>query len=388
MEEGDRALDAKQYDLAITSFSRAAEAEPGNVAPRFQLALTLSLIGKHADAIPQYEKVLVLQPGLYEAQVNLALSYINTNKPDAAIPHLRAAVEQKPGDFRPALYLAQSLLATKQFAEAEAAFKKALAIEAMSAPAEAGVALALGYQGKVDEAAPHFQQAFNLDRTYRSSFVELAQLYEAAGRTKEAITFYRMFPDNPVALERLGVLLTEAGELPEAITALKDVVEKSPTPLRRIALAQAYVRNKQTAKAEAAIAEVVKTEPRDIELRLFYGKLLRDQRKFSQAAQEFLAVTKLDAKSAEAWSELGNVQIIAGEYAGALTAFDHVKALGAERPATAFYRGVALDRLNQFPEAIESYNQFLATNQGKFPDQEFQARQRVKTLEIELRKKR
>jgi len=43
--------------------------------------------------------------------------------------------------------------------------------------------------------------------------------------------------------------------------------------------------------------------------------------------------------------------------------------------------------LKQRPEAVENYNKFLALSQGKFPDQEFQARQRVRILEAELRKR-
>jgi len=64
------------------------------------------------------------------------------------------------------------------------------------------------------------------------------------------------------------------------------------------------------------------------------------------------------------------------------------RALGAEAPGNLFFRALTHDRLQQRPEAIENYNKFLATSQGKFPDQEFQARQRVRILENELRKKR
>jgi hypothetical protein len=42
--------------------------------------------------------------------------------------------------------------------------------------------------------------------------------------------------------------------------------------------------------------------------------------------------------------------------------------------------------LHQRPEALENYNKFLATSGGKFPDQEFQARQRARLLEKELRR--
>jgi hypothetical protein len=47
---------------------------------------------------------------------------------------------------------------------------------------------------------------------------------------------------------------------------------------------------------------------------------------------------------------------------------------------------MVLDRLHLVKDAMANYNQFLALSQGKNPDQEFQARQRVKTLEHEVKK--
>jgi len=388
LDQGSQALDAKQYDRAIELFTQATRSDPKDPTAEFQLALTYSLLGKDRDAIPHYQQAITLQPGFYEAELNLGLSLVRSHQIKEAIPHFRAAAEKKPMEFRPALGLAQALLENQQYPEAEAAFRKALAINAHSAPAEAGLAVSLGRQNKVDEAATHFQEAFTLDRTYRAGFVELATYYEASHRNKEAITFFRMFPDNPVALEHLGVLLTQAGELPEAITALEAVVEKSPTPERRIALAQAYAGNKQTGKAQAAVAPAVDASPKDTELRMFYGRLLRDQRKFPDAAAQFTAVTQLQPDSKEAWNELANVLMISEQYTQGLGALDKLKALGGESAGNLYYRALALDHLKQAKEAIPAYQQFLEAAQGKFPDQEFQARQRVKNLEAELRKRR
>ncbi len=387
VEDGNKALDAKQYDRAIELFTQAAAADPKDYAAEFQLALTYSLLGRDADAIPHYKATLDLKPGLYEAELNLGLSLLRTNDPAAAIPHFRAAVEQKPKELRPALHLAQALYNTNQYAEAAAAFQNAVAIDPRSAPAESGLAMSLARQNRADDAAPHYQQSFVLDRSYRAGFVELAQLYEANGRTSEAITFYRMFPDNPVALERLGVLLTASGQFAEAIQALQDVVEKMPTDSRRLALAQAYVKNKQADKALAILSPAVGAAPADFDLRMFYGRLLRDQRKFPDAVAQFVAATRIKPDAVEAWSELASVLVVAEQYPQALAAFERIRALGAESTGHFFFRALAHDRLQQRPEAIEYYNKFLATSQGKFPDQEFQARQRVRILQNELKKR-
>jgi tetratricopeptide (TPR) repeat protein len=387
LAEGNQALDAKQYDRALELFNKAAAADPQDYGAEFQLALTYSLLGKDPDAIPHYQKALVLEPHLYEAELNLGLSLLRTKDPARAIPHLKAAADQKPQEFRPAFYLAQALLDTQQYPAAEAAFRNAAALDTRSGAAQSGWAEALLRQGRADDAKPHVDDAFTLDRTFRHQYVELAELYQANHRTAEAISIYREFPDDPLAQEHLGVLLAAEGNLAEAIPSLELAVAKFPTEANRVALAKAYARNKQLDKAQAVAADAVEASPRDPELRLFYARFLRDQRKFPEAAAQFSAVTQMKPDSVEAWSELASVLVIAGQYPQGLAALDRLRALGAENSGHVFFRALALDHLDRRPEAIENYNKFLAGSQGKFPDQEFQARQRVRILEAELKKR-
>src|SRR5665213_1031162 len=386
LDDGNKALDAKQYDRALDLFSQAAAANPKDYAAHFQLALAYSLLGRDGDAIPQYKTTLELHPGMYEAELNLGLSLMRANHPAEAVDQFRAAAEQRPKEFRPALGLAQALYNTDRFPEAEAAYQKAVTLDARSAAAESGLAMSLIRQKRPDDAAPHVQQAFVLDRSYRAGFIALAELYESAGRAAEAIPIYRLFPDNPEALERLGMLLAASGNFAEAIPALERVVEKMPSEARRMALAKAYVENKQLDKAQALLQPAVQATPNDFDLRLFYGRVLRDQRKFPEASSEFNAAARIDPKSVVAWNELASALVLAEDYPQALLAFDHIRALNAEIPGNYFFRALAHDHLHQRPEAIENYKKFLATSGGKFPDQEFQARNRARTLEKELRR--
>jgi len=226
LEDGNKALDAKQYDRALELFNRAAAADPKDYAAHFQLALAYSLLGRDGDAIPQYKTALELHPGMYEAELNLGLSWMRTGHPVEAAEQFSAAAGQRPVEFRPALGLAQALYNTDRFPEAEAAYRKAVALDARSAAAESGLAMSLIRQKRADDAAPHVQQAFVLDRSYRAGFIALAELYESTGRATEAIALYRLFPDNPGAQERLGLLLAASGNFAEAIPPLETVVER------------------------------------------------------------------------------------------------------------------------------------------------------------------
>jgi lipoprotein NlpI len=114
---------------------------------------------------------------------------------------------------------------------------------------------------------------------------------------------------------------------------------------------------------------------------------LRDRRQFVPAAQQFAAAAKIRPDSVKAWNELAAVLVVNEDYAGGLAALDRVRALGKEVPGDFFYRGISLEKLRQPKPALEAYRQFLAADAGKMPDQEFQARQRIRIIESELNRR-
>lgn len=385
--EGIKALDGKRYDEAVGLFAKAVAEDPKDYAAHFHLALTYSLLGKDADAIPEYKTVLELKPGLFEAELNVGISLLRIKDATQALPYLKAACEQKPKEFRPAFYYAQAHFDDHHFAEAEAGFAAALAMNGGSAPAEFGLGQAIARQGQLSEAEPHYRKAAALDLGYKSSLLELAELYEKEHQTAAAIAIYREFPENPGAQERMGALLSESGDTADAIPALESAVAKSPTAANRVALAQAYAKNKQLDKAGPLVAAALASEPNDYELRLFYGRMLRDQRKFDLAAPQFLAASKLKPEAVQPWNELAGVLIVGEQYAQGIAALDRVRALGGETPSHFYLRGLAFDHLHQLKDALANYNRFLELSQNKFPDEEFKARQRARIIQHELDKR-
>jgi tetratricopeptide (TPR) repeat protein len=385
--EGIKALEAQHYEAAIDLLGKAVAAAPQDYTAQFQLALAYSLLGNDAEAIPHYRTALDLKPGLYEAELNLGLSLLRSKDAAAAIPFLKNAADQRPTEIRPVATLAQALLAARQFREAETAYNTVLGLNPKSAVAEIGLGEALAQQGRRAEAELHFRKAAALDPKYKDALLELAALYEADHQPAEAIAIYRDYPDNPAAQERMGALLLESGRASEAIAPLEASVAKSPTAANRLTLAQAYVKTQQSEKATPLMAAVVQAQPRDVPLRLFYARLLRDQRKFTDAAAQFMTAAQLQPDLAETWSELAGVFIGAEQYPQALAALDRVRSLGAEKTGHYYFRAVILDHLHQPKDALENYNKFLDSSQGTSPDEEFIARQRVRILKNELGKR-
>ena len=83
---------------------------------------------------------------------------------------------------------------------------------------------------------------------------------------------------------------------------------------------------------------------------------------------------------------------LTGDREHALEAFARARELGDNNPATWFMTAIMLDsdsrlKTTQVKAALAAYQQFLALSNGKNPDQEFQARQRVRIIQRELEKR-
>jgi tetratricopeptide (TPR) repeat protein len=351
--EGMKALEARDYPAAIAAFEKAAAADEKDFASQFHLGLAHSLVKNDDKAILHYQKALELKPDLYEAKVNLSVLYLDTGKAAAAIPVLKSALETKSKEFRPNYYLAVAYLRAGQLDDAEAQLKVTRQLD----PASADV---------------------------KSSYLELAAQYEKAKQLPKAVAIYQEFPDVPGARERVGELMLESGKTEDAIPQLDAAVKQSPTAANRFALATAYLRAKQTEKATQMMDQAVAADPNNAELRIAYGGLLRDQRNFQGAAQQFWAATKLKADSRDGWSGLATMLLSLENYPQAIAAFDKLESLGDPNPGLHFLRALAYDKTKNYKPALASYERFLEVAGGKFPDEEFKARQRIKVIKKEL----
>ena len=386
-EQGMKALDENRYAAAVDSFTQAIAADPKDYSLHFNLALAYSLLGRNANAIPEYKKTLELKPDLYQAELNLGISLLREKQPAEAVTYLTPAVAQNAKEYRANYYLATALLGTGDFPKAEQSYTAALVLDPKAPDAELGLAHALAGENKLEEAAPHFKKAAELNAGYRDDLLELAGMYEKANQPEQAISIYQQFPDNPGAQERLGDLLLKGGKPADAIPRLEAAVAKSPTEANRAALAEAYLKNKEPGKAQPVVEQILAADPENFEIRMLHGRLIRDQRKFPEAAAEFERATKLKPDSPQAWSELAGVLVMADNYPPALAALDHIAALKAEKPGHLFLRAIILDKTRDLKPALASYQRFPEMSHGESPDQEWQARQRIKTLEREINNK-
>jgi tetratricopeptide (TPR) repeat protein len=142
--------------------------------------------------------------------------------------------------------------------------------------------------------------------------------------------------------------------------------------------------------AEAAYRPLVAAHPNDAELHRGLGQALLRQKKFPEAQQEFLAAVRLKRDWPDAYVDLAFAASENKNYELTVRALNgrallNTK-LNTEMPVVCFFlRASAYDHLGDYKQAAADYHHFLESANGKYPDQEWQARHRL--IAIEPKKK-
>ncbi len=390
LTEAEKAIDKKDYATAELLLQKLVEREPSSYVGWFDLGFTENALGNVGDSITAYRKSVAAKPDVFESNLNLGLQLAKTGQPDAAI-FLRAATRLKPTSNVPeGLYRAWLALGhTVEKANPDDALN-AYRLASSAQPGEAEPHLCLGEvlerENHFAEAEGEYKQALALDPHSSDALTGLANIYMKGGRFPEAEEYLRKLlldePDSAGVHIQLGRVLAAEEKTAAAIAQLEAGLKLAPGDENaEIELAELYVKAGKSDLADASYRALIATHPNDAELHRRLGETLLLEKKFPEAQLEFTAAVKLSPDLGEAY---GGLAFAAGEnkdYSLALRALDARSKLLPDVPITYFLRASAYDHLRDFKNAATNYRLFLKTAQGKYPDQEWQAKHRLIAIE-------
>jgi Flp pilus assembly protein TadD len=350
------AADAQNHlDAAADLYRRAVAADPNAFEPQLSLGLLLARQGKADEARPELTKATTLDPGdagpALKARAWRALAKIDrTADPAAASDDLIEALKLSPETESDTLLAASLAEATDQPDIAEAAYRRALAKDPASAEANAGLAHIL-------IARKQYPDAESLLRTAVQSA-----------------------PDDLALSAQLATVLA-AQDKAEALPLLQKLHDAHPaeTAITRM-LAQVLAEAGDAAGADHLFVQLLAAHPDDPELLAAHGESLTRQLKYAEAFAAFDKATRLDPANADAWSGLAFAASRTNQPNVTLHALTMRSNYLPEVPATYFLWATAYDTLHNKTSAATYYQHFLDAAAGKFPDQEWQARQRLLAL--------
>jgi len=389
LTQAEEAIQKGSYATAEPLLQKVVDRDPSNYVAWFDLGFLENAVGKVEESIAAYRKSVEAKPDVFESNLNLGLQLARTDQPDAE-KFLRDATQLKPtshvakGQARAWLSLAQVLEKTKP-EEALAAYRQASALGPEDPEPHLAAGLLLEQENKYSDAETEYKQALALDPK-SDALTGLANIYMRGHRFVEAEEYLRKLvaaqPGNAAAHVQLGRVLAAEGKNDAAVTELEAGVKLAPadTSAQRD-LADVYFTAGKNEQAAAAYRALLAGHANNAELHRNFGEALLREKKFPDAQQEFLVAVKLKPDLGEAYGGLAFAASETKNYPLVLKALDARAKLLPEVATSYFLRASAFDHLRDYKQASANYHLFLSTANGKYPDQEWQAKHRLIAIE-------
>jgi len=321
-----------------------------------ELGMLLARQNKYTDARMELAAATRLDPGeagpSAKARAWRALAEIDRrDDPAKASEDLLEALKLSPESPADTLLAAELAEQTGQVDAAEKAYRRMLTLDPKSAAANAGLAHIL-------IAHKQYPEAENLLR---------AALEQAPG-------------DTTLTAQLATVLAAE--DKAEALPLLQKLHEAHPKDLTITRMLAAVLDDAgDAAGSDKLYVSLLMASPDDPALLVAHGQNLIRQLKYAEAFAAFDKATRLDAANADGWSGLAFAASRTGQHAITIHALTMRSKFLAENPSTYFLWAISYDALHDKAQAAAYYHHFLESSAGKFPDQEWQARQRLMVLE-------
>jgi tetratricopeptide (TPR) repeat protein len=390
LTHAESAIEKKDYAGAEPLLRKVVDAHPANYQAWFDLGFVYNALGRTEDSIAAYRKSVTAKPDIFESNLNLGLMLAKTRQPDAE-EYLRAATGLKPesqvdeGHARAWLALAR-LEEENDPPQALEAYRQAAALLPKDPEPRLSAGRLLERANKFGDAEEQYKQALILDPSSEDALVGLANVYMRGQRLPEAEEYLRKVvtqrPNEPAPHIQLGRVLAADQKYDEAIAELQTGLKIAPNDdSAQRDLADVYLSAGKYPEAEALYRSLLTARPNDVELHHQLGQTFMKLKKFSAAEQEYLTTVKLKPDWGLAYGDLAVAANEMQDYPLAIKALDMRAKFLPEIPVGYFLRATAYDHLRDYHQAAANYHLFLQVANGKYPDQEWQARHRLITIE-------
>jgi tetratricopeptide (TPR) repeat protein len=402
--QAEDAIQKNDFSGAETLLRKAIDKDPNNrqawsYQAWFDLGFVLNRLARTDESIAAYRKSVAAKPDVFESNLNLGLMLVRANDPEAE-QFLRAATTLKPTDHieegRARAWLALAhVLENKKPEEALQAYRKASELTPKDPEPHLSAGLLHERQKEFSDAEAEYKQALALDPHSTDphnteAAIGLTNLYMKSGRLGEAEPLLRRLagerPNDAGIHLQLGRVLAAQGKKDDAIAEIQTALKLAPADSdAQRDLAELLVESKKLPDAEQIYRDLIKGHPNDAELHQLLGEVLLKERRFPDAQQEFIATVKIKPDLGDAYGSLAKAANENQNYALAIKALEVRAKLLPETPASYFLRATALDHLRDYKQAAQYYHLFLDAANGKYPDDEWKARHRLIWIESKKR---
>jgi tetratricopeptide (TPR) repeat protein len=385
----EAAIASSDWKTAESKLDAWLVSHPTDARALFDAGYVADAQNRLDDAAALYRRAIAANPKSFEAHLSLGLLLARQGKPDEARPELVAAIHLDPGEAGPELKARawRALARIDRDSDTTAASNDLLEALKLSPETEDDTLLAAGLAERTDQldaAEKAYRRVLAEDPKSLPADAGLAHILIARKQYPEAETLLRaalaQSPDDPTLSAQLATVLA-AQDKAEALPLLEKLHEAHPTdPAITRMLAAVKADAGDYAGADQLDLHLLAADPNDSELLVAHGQNLVHQGLVAQAYAVFDKATKIAPSSADAWSGLAFTASRTNRPDVTVHALTMRSQYAPENASTLFLWATAYDSLHQKDQAVAYYHRFLDAAGGKFPNQEWQARQRLQIL--------
>ncbi len=397
INDAEAKLDAKDYPAARAMLVAYLSGHPADARALFDLGYTQDAMGDATASEASYRKAIAASPEQFESHAALGLLLNARNARQDAIAELSAAAKLTPAPPNPGAQ-AQANRALARLLEPTdpQAASRALVAALRETPETTGDTLLAAdiaaREGDADAAADAYGKVLAVapggSPEQAEASAGLAHLLIAAKRYADAEPVLRKAlvadPQSPPLNTELADVLAAENKPQDAIAILENLHAAKPDDAEITSmLADLYAENKQPGKADPLYAQMLAAHPHDAALLAQRGDALVQQGQYAPAIPLLQEATRLAPANGNAWSSLAFAADQEHQPQLVLQALSMRSKVMSETPATYFLSATAYDTLQQPGRAAQLYRQFLSVAGTGFPDEVWQAKHRLVTLEKE-----
>lgn len=266
--------------------------------------------GDLAAAQQSFDKSLKLNPKHVGALVGLAEVDLESRKYEAALQYLHKASDIQPNNWFVQTVLGHYLFFQRRYAEAEAALKKAIALDASAARPhiELGDLYLVGMH-RPQDAIPAYRTGLALDpklaRAHYALGNALAETGDSNGAQSQFSEGARLDPQNPLMFEALGLFYASRRQYDQALDAYSKALSAQPKFFPALmARGDAFAAMGQWDKAVGEYEAALKLVPELADAYAKMGMVYERKSDVNKAEEAYLNAIKLDHKQAAAYNNL------------------------------------------------------------------------------------
>jgi protein O-GlcNAc transferase len=391
LDEAQHDIDADSFEAAIPPLQKFIAEKPDVAYAHFQLAYAYTALHRSDEARSEYERTVALDPKMSEAYLNLGILLMERD-PAAAVASLRKAVELLPAQSRPRILLGTAQERVGDLPGAADSFAGAVGLDPRDSDAVLHLASLYLNLRRSAEAENKFRDVLNMQPTSAKAALGLAQSLDAQNKPEAAAAYQKYLalePADAAIHSRLVHFLIGQKKYDQALAELDRAdAGKPPSSDSLRQRADIQIAQSKLDDAIATLQRAIAIAPDDVQLIDGLGRIYMQKRDFASAESEYKAALQKDPNNLTVWKNLASNYYLAGNYTATLAALDVVAKVETPNAASWFVRALCYDKLRQIKPALEAYQRFLAMDEGKNPDQVWQAQQRSKLLQDMLDKKR